>query len=187
LRLSGTSRALELSLAVLMCVALAGCRHRAKVPVPPPLPPPSSVALVPAPEPATPPQVQPVALKPLPTPAEQPQPKKRKKKPINVTTAVQPPVEVATNTPPPLVNVVGSLTAGKDADPAAQQKAVAAITAVDKQLAGLAASTLEAQKDGVARVKNFLRQAHDALKSGDTEGALTLAEKAKVLLDDLLK
>jgi outer membrane biosynthesis protein TonB len=181
-------RSFELALTFLVCAVLTGCVHKAKTPIPPPLPPPSTVALVPAPEPATPRQVQTVPLKPLPTPAEQPQPKKRKKKPVVVTSAAQPPVELATNAPsPPPVDVVGSLTAGQDADPAAQQKATAAITAVEKHLSGLSVSTLEAQRDGVARVKNFLRQAHEALKSGDTEGALTLAEKAKVLLDDLSK
>jgi hypothetical protein len=98
------------------------------------------------------------------------------------------PLELASNTPPsPPVNVVGSLTAGGDGAQEAQQKAAGAISDVEKQLAGLSASTLDAQKDGVARVKNFVRQAHDALRSGDAEGALTLAGKAKVLLDDLLK
>ena len=85
------------------------------------------------------------------------------------------------------MNVVGSLTAGGDATPAAQQKAASAISDVEKQVAGLPTATVESQRDGLATVKNFLRQAHDALKTGDTEGALTLAGKAKVLLDDLLK
>jgi hypothetical protein len=131
--------------------------------------------------------VQPVPVTPLPALPAQPQPKKKRRKPV-VTPTAPAPVEMASNTPPPPpVNVVGSLTAGGDAAPAAQQKAAGAINEVEKQLAGLATATLEAQKDGVARVKNFLRQAHDALKSGDVEGALTLAGKAKVLLDDLLK
>ena len=43
------------------------------------------------------------------------------------------------------------------------------------------------QKAQVSKVKNFLKDAQDALKSGDAEGAKTLATKAKLLLDDLEK
>ncbi len=186
MRLSGLRRGFQLAVVICVCGLVTGCRHKAKVAAPPPLPPPSPVALVPAPESPT--RVQPLPVTPLPTPAAQPQPKKKKKKPVVVTPVAPPPAEVALNTPPPPpVDVVGSLTAGGDAAPAAKQKASTAINDVEKQLAGLSAATLEAQRDGVTRVKNFLRQAHDALRSGDAEGALTLASKAKVLLDDLLK
>jgi hypothetical protein len=177
---------MQLAAVVCVCGTVTGCRHKSKAPTTPPLPPPAQVALEPAP--STPLQVQPVPVTPLPTLPAKPQPKKKKRKPVVVTPANAPPVELASNTPPPPpVNVVGSLTAGGDAAAAAQQKAAGAIGDVEKQLTGISAATLEAQKDGVARVKNFLRQAHDALKSGDAEGALTLAGKAKVLLDDLLK
>jgi hypothetical protein len=169
-----------------VCAAVTGCRHKVKPTPPAPLPPPGPVALVPAPELPT--HVQPVPLTPLPALPARSLPKTKKRKPAIVATAPPAPVEMASNTPPPPpANVVGALTAGGDAAPAAQQKAAASIGEVEKQLAGLSAPTLEAQKEGVARVKNFLRQAHDALKSGDAEGAATLAGKAKVLLDDLLK
>jgi len=36
-------------------------------------------------------------------------------------------------------------------------------------------------------VRNFRKDAQEALKSGDAEGAKTLATKAKLLLDDLEK
>ncbi len=180
---------LRLALLAFVCAGIAGCRHKPKAAPLPPLPAPSTVPLVPAPEPSTPPQVQPVPIKPLPTPPAQPKPKKRKKKPPVVVPAAPAPVEMASNVPPPPppVNVVGALSAGGDGAPAAQQKAAALIAEVEKRLSGLSAATLDAQKEGVARVKNFLRQAQDALKSGDAEGASTLAGKAKVLLDDLLK
>jgi molybdopterin converting factor small subunit len=120
-------------------------------------------------------------------PAE-PKPKKKKKKPVVVAPVPSVP-EAESNTPPPVppASVVGALTAGGDAEPAEQQKASESISEVEKRLAGLSAATLETQKDGVARVRNFLRQANDALKNGDADGALTLATKAKLLLDDLLK
>jgi ribosomal protein S20 len=42
----------------------------------------------------------------------------------------------------------------------------------------------EAQKEQISKVRNFWRDAQEALKSGDVEGAMTLATKAKLLLDD---
>ena len=180
------SRNVQLAVVACVCALATGCHRKTKAPPPPALPPPTAVALVPAPEPSTPPQVQPVPVTPLPALPAQPQPKRKKKK--LVTPVAPAPVEVANNTPPPPpVNGVGALTAGSDSSPAVQQKAAASVADVEKQLGGLSAATLDAQKDGVARVKNFLRQAHEALKSGDAEGALTRAGKAKVLLDDLLK
>ncbi len=186
MRVLPAGRLVQLALAVCLCGTVTGCRHKTKAPAAPPLPPPSTVALVPAPESPT--QVQQVPVSPLPAPSAQPPKKKRRKKPAVMAPVPSAPVEVAVNTPPPPpVNVVGSLTAGGDGSPAARQKAAAAIGDVEKELAGLSGATLDAQKDGVARVKNFLRQAHEALKSGDADGASTLAAKAKVLLDDLLK
>jgi hypothetical protein len=183
-RVSGLERRLQLGVMLCVCILATGCRHRTKT-APAPLPPPAAVALVQAPESATPPQVQSVPIAPLPVPTLQPPPKKKRRKPA-VVPAAPPAVEVATNTtPPPPVNVVGTLTSGGDAAPQAEQKARASIGEVEKQLAGLSAATLDSQKTAVARVKTFLRQAHEALKSGDAEGASTLAAKARVLLDDL--
>jgi ribosomal protein S20 len=51
----------------------------------------------------------------------------------------------------------------------------------------LPAQKSEEEKSQVSKVKNFLKDAEDALKSGDAEGAKTLATKAKLLLDDLEK
>ncbi len=187
MRFPGPGREFQLAVALCVCLSATGCRHKMKAPPAPPLPPPAPVALVPAPESPT--HVQPVPLTPLPALPARSQPKVKKRRAPVAAPAPPAPVEMASNTPPapPPVNVVGALTARGDAEPAVQQKAAASIGDVEKQLAGLPAATLEAQKDGVVRVKNFLRQAHDALKSGDAEGALTLAGKAKVLLDDLLK
>jgi hypothetical protein len=96
-------------------------------------------------------------------------------------------VQVAVNEPPPAAAVIGSLTEGGEEAPQEQHKAEDAIVEVEKRLAGVPRATLESQKGGVTRVRSFLRQAREALKTGDADGALTLATKAKVLLDDLLK
>ncbi len=51
----------------------------------------------------------------------------------------------------------------------------------------LPAQKAEEQKAQVSKVKNFLKDAQEALNTGDAEGAKTLATKAKLLLDDLEK
>jgi ribosomal protein S20 len=61
------------------------------------------------------------------------------------------------------------------------------IAANEKRLNGLPAQIAEEQKAQISKVRNFQRQAQAALSSGDAEGAKTLATKAKLLLDDLLK
>jgi ribosomal protein S20 len=61
------------------------------------------------------------------------------------------------------------------------------IAANEKRLNALSAQILEEQKPQISQVKNFQRQAQEALTSGDVEGAKTLATKAKLLLDDLSK
>ena len=170
-----------------VCACATGCRHKPNAAVAPPVPPQVTVALVPAPEPANTPQVQtvPVVETPVPKNPVQPKPKKRKKK---VETAPPPPpVQVASAAPVPDASVIGALTAGGDAAPAAKQSAADEISGVEKRLAGLSAQTQKDQEAGLAKVKAFLRQAHEALKTGDADGAETLATKAKVLLDDLLK
>ncbi len=61
------------------------------------------------------------------------------------------------------------------------------IAANEKRLNALPSQILDEQKAQISKVKNFQRQAQEALSSGDAEGAKTLATKAKLLLDDLSK
>jgi hypothetical protein len=171
--------------------ALTGCHHRTQVaavtlPAPPPA---GSVPLLPAPQAENPPQLKTVPVPPVPLPSQPVQPKPRKPKRKVEPPPAQPaaPVQVAVNEPPPAAAVIGSLTEGGEEAPQEQHKAEDAIVEVEKRLAGVSAGTLESQKGGVTRVRSFLRQAREALKTGDADGALTLATKAKVLLDDLLK
>jgi hypothetical protein len=49
----------------------------------------------------------------------------------------------------------------------------------------LPATTSDDQKKQVMQVRQFLKQASDALKTGDAEGADNLATKAGLLLDDI--
>jgi ribosomal protein S20 len=61
------------------------------------------------------------------------------------------------------------------------------IASIEKRLNALSAQQTDEQKAQVSKVKNFLKDSQEALKSGDAEGAKTLATKAKLLLDDLEK
>jgi len=166
-------------------LAISGCRHRTKTP-PPPVPPVVTVALAPTPEPATPPQVQSEQTTPAPLPSQSVQPKVKKPK-KKVEVPPPPPALVASAAPPVDATVIGALTVGGDEVPAERQRALETIASVEKRLAALSTATVESKKEGLTRVHNFLRQAHESLNSGDVLGASTLATKAKVLLDDLLQ
>jgi hypothetical protein len=178
---------MQMGVLALVSLAATGCHRRTKLAPPPPLPPPVRVELMPAGEPET-SEVSAQPLPAIPAPRKAVQPKVRKPKKIEPVVAPPAPVQVAAAEPQPDgAAAIGSLTTGGAAAPAEQQKAAAAIAEVEKRLGGLSAATLDAQKDGIVQVRNFLKQAHDALSSGDADGAMTLATKARVLLEDLLK
>lgn len=187
MNLATTSRAWVV---VLLCLALAGCRHRKPLP-PLPLPPPTPVPLATTPEPKSPPLVATVPLQPAPLPSMTP-PKKIRKPRKKVVPAVLAPVvvpasEVASAGPLPEANVIGALTPGGDSGPEKQKEATDLISEVQRRVAALSREVKSKQKDGVERVKLFQRQAETALKVGDADGAVTLATKAKLLLDELVK
>jgi ribosomal protein S20 len=115
---------------------------------------------------------------------------KRKKKTPKVVAPSEPPPEtqVASAAGPPSPDAaVGALTAGGETNPQTKQEAQDLIASIDKRLNALPAQKAEEQKAQVSKVRNFWKDAQDALKSGDAEGAKTLATKAKLLLDDLEK
>jgi hypothetical protein len=58
----------------------------------------------------------------------------------------------------------------------------------DDQLKQLAGRTLDArQQETVGQIRNYTDGAHSALKEGDVRRASTLAEKAHLLAEDLVK
>jgi hypothetical protein len=83
-------------------------------------------------------------------------------------------------------STLGALSPGGASTPQ-QQQVADAISAVQHRLNELPAATTEEQKKRVTQVRLFLKQATDALKTGDAEGARNLATKAGLLLDDLSK
>jgi hypothetical protein len=169
-------------------LTLCACGCRKKVQAPPPLPPiQDPVPLVAPAAPEHPPMIEPPVVKmpPVPIASAAAKPKRERRKP-----AAKPapePVQVASTEPSAEDSAVGALTSGGEANPRSQQEAADMIAANEKRLNALPAQIVDEQKAQINKVKNFQRQAQEALSSGDVEGAKTLATKAKLLLDDLSK
>jgi hypothetical protein len=69
-----------------------------------------------------------------------------------------------------------------------RQNAERLLGSTDDQLKQLAGRTLDAQQQGaVGQIRNYMDGARSALKEGDVRRASTLAEKAHLLAEDLLK
>jgi hypothetical protein len=193
-----TRRAVALLVCMVALVGLGGCRHKTQIATLPPVQTPVGLENVPPPPTDKAPliETQPEKLPPVPVAAAATKPKKEKKKPTKVATTPAPttpaegaPVQVANAAPPasPEVTAIGSLTAGGETNPQTKHDAADLIASIEKRLNALPAQKAEEQKVQISKVKNFLRDSQVALQSGDAEGAMTLATKAKLLLDDLEK
>lgn len=174
---------LRASGALMLCMVLAGCRHKTL------WVPPSTVTA-------------PVDLADIPPPADQPliaevpppqiisvQPTVQPKRPTRKKAAPapkEPPVQVASAAEPAAL-AIGSLTTGGDSVPQTQQQARDLITAIQKRIADLPHSVANQQKSQLRQVNRFLKEAQQALDSGDAEGAVTLATKARLIMDDIEK
>jgi ribosomal protein S20 len=149
---------------------------------------------IPEPEYPTVVEVPVIKLPAVPTASAYSRLKLRRRRPTPTT----PPVQANTPTPStPAANSeaspsadiagLGSLSSGGDTSPRAQQEAAGLISTNEKRISGLSTQKVEAEKSQLSKIRNFQKQAQDALSSGDTEGAKTLATKAKLLLDDIDK
>jgi hypothetical protein len=187
------SDALHGRLQVLLCLgaalALAGCHRRQ---LPPTMPPVLQGQVFAPPLPSDP--VMESALPVVLTHAETPLIVETKpRRPVRrVTTKGTPagedktPVDVA-GAGPAEESAVGELSAGGEASPQAKQDAAALILSSERRLNGLSQAIASQQQAQVRRVRLFLRQAKQALSTGDAEGAKTLATKVKLLIDDIAK
>ncbi len=179
--------------AVLSCVLFTGCLNRKQVPALPPqaktpnvyVPPPPDTKLPPMQTDETPPSL--TDAKPL--PAAQAKPKKRIKRQPAASAAPAspsaPPVDAAPTAPPATLGALAP--GGGNANPKQQQEVMAKIGAVEKRLNDLPAAAADREQKQIAKVRQFLKEASDALKGGDAEGAGILATKADLLMDDLTK
>jgi hypothetical protein len=117
---------------------------------------------------------------PLPWP-EPPRPPVRRRPPARDDVTNPPPAEQ----PAAPELSIGALSTGGDAKPQSLQQARDLIASVDRRITSLPSRSADAGRPQVRRVRNFLDQAKKALDTGDTDGAMNLANKAKVLMDEL--
>ncbi|MGB7929783.1 MAG: hypothetical protein WCF61_16675 [Terriglobales bacterium] len=86
----------------------------------------------------------------------------------------------------PAAQIVPGMTA--EAAARERQNAQELLSSTDDQLKRLADRPLDAQQqETVGQIRNYLNGARGALQEGDVSRARTLAEKAHLLSDDLLK
>ncbi len=170
----------------LLPLLLTGCflhrTHHAQVQ---PLAPP--IVAVPAPKPAPlPPSLPPTvvnlpkqapepAAKIEPKPAPKPTVKHIKRRPNNNP-------QVASNETP-TVSAIGELSLGDPSD--LRQPTMDLIASIERGLNGIRRNLGAQELKTAAQIREFLKQAREALASGDMYGAHTLALKAKVLLGEL--
>ncbi len=179
-------------MAIIICAGLtgglSGCMHlhkRPKIPVLPPVLAPIPLETVPGP--LSPPMLAApvIELPPMPVAAAAASPRRERRRLAPKTAATAPAEDTAPQPANDEAAAIGDLTAGGAANPQAQEEAASLIRLIQKRVSGLSAQTVRKQRAQINRVQNFRRQAQDALKSGDVEGATTLATKANLLLDDL--
>lgn len=173
---------------LLPMVLLTGCLHRHQqlaqiqplapplIESPPPEPPPEVTT---APELPAAPETQP---EPAPEPPPQPEPKKhvRRRKPAPKDTP-PPTTEVADNSVPAL----GQISSGDP--PNLRLQTQNSIYNTERQLAGIKGNLSDQDKHTIEHIKEFLKQAKQALANGDVDGANTLAQKAQVLLAEVVR
>ena len=173
-------------LALLFCVGGIGCRHKA-----PPYQIPQG-ALVPveleAPLPGE--DSAEIATLPLPDlgplPTTPPAPPVQRRRPTTPREETQPAAPVPAEAAPADL-AIGSLSTGSDATPQIQQQAQEMISSIVKRISTLSSRTANTQRRELDKVRNFVKQAQQALNTGDTDGAKNLATKARLLMDDLEK
>jgi uncharacterized protein HemX len=182
-----------------LCVAMAGCHHQPQVAPLPAKAQTPSIYLPPPPQPNLPPMEAPPPRE-ITELKSSDRPRVKQKKHVHKPAAqgtkseepqAPPPASMPAAVAPADTGVgaataaLGALSAGGTSSPQQQQAASNHIAAVTRRLQELPAQRADAQQKQVSQVRQFLKQAEDALKTGDAEGADNLATKAGLLLDDL--
>ena len=182
---------------LMLPVFLAGCIHfpfhkQKKTPPQVTAPPVVNTPPESAPQPAevTPlPVVKPVTPPPPLVVAVQPEPKPRPPV-VHRHKHTAKPVQQASIEPPalgpnatPAISAIGQLTSGEPSE--LSRKTQSSIETTERGLNGIHRKLNEAEQKTAAQIREFLKQARAAMKTGDVDGASTLAAKAKVLLGEL--
>jgi len=169
------------SAAWLLPLLLTGCFHRTQFaqnqPLAPPIedtPPPKperSPTNLPPPVVTIPEKEPPPQVTPPPEPVKKP-PKHRK--PAN------PNPQIASSAPVPAIGVLST-----NDPPNIRQQTDASIESTEKALNGITRKLNDQEQKIAAQIREDIKEAREALTSGDVDGARGLAVKAKVLLDEL--
>ena len=113
-------------------------------------------------------------------PAKHKKPKKTENAPAGSSSGTE---EAANPAPNPGVSAIGQLSSG---DPANYKKETAdMIDATERGLNNITRTLNDTEQKTADQIREDLKEAKQALASGDVDGAHTLAEKAKVLLAEL--
>lgn len=178
----------------LLPLCLTACAHlpfhKAKNTAAPIAPPVAENAAPPKPEPSPtvlPPSASTIPSQPLPNtttaarPTRPPKPPSRHKKPVAPQSGgnQQAAAEI------PAVNAIGQLSSGDPSD--LRQQTVESLSATERGLNGVNRKLNDQEQKTAAQIREFLKQAHTALATGDVDGAHTLAAKAKVLLNEIVQ
>jgi hypothetical protein len=168
----------------LLLLLLTGCFHKTQVAQNQPLAPPIEDTPPPKPEPAPtnlPPPVVTIPEQPqqqqITPPAEPVKKQPRRKKPQNTNT------QVASAATPAPVPAIGNLTTNDP--PTMRQSTDVLIEQTEKSLKAITRKLDDQEQKTSAQITEYIKQARDALKAGDVDGAHNLATKAKLLLDEL--
>jgi hypothetical protein len=100
-----------------------------------------------------------------------------------VAKAEPPPNSSGNPADPPSVSAVGNLTGG--ASGVQKSETEQTIDATEKGVNSITRTLSDSEVKTAAQIREFLKEAREALKTGDADGAHTLAMKAKVLLTEL--
>jgi outer membrane biosynthesis protein TonB len=136
--------------------------------------PPAATSIPPKPETAkapTPPQATP---KPQPRRKAAQQAQQQPKQ--EVASVASPPA-------PPAVSAIGQLSSGDPSNH--RQETEDSLVSIEKTLNGINRSLSDTEQKTADHIREFLKEARQALTSGDVDGAYNLAAKAKVLLQEL--
>jgi hypothetical protein len=85
----------------------------------------------------------------------------------------------------PAVSAIGQLSSGDPAN--SRQQTENSIADIERRLNSFNRTLNDSERKTADHIREFLKQAREALATGDVEGAHTLAAKAQVLLTELTK
>jgi outer membrane biosynthesis protein TonB len=158
---------------------LAGCFHKTNQNPVQPLAPP--IEDTPPPKPASAPTNLPPPVVTVPPPA--PEPTVQTEPPPPPVKHKKPKPTQQASVESPGVSAIGQLSSG---DPSQMRNETeASLAAIDRGLNGITRTLSDQEQKTASQIREFLKEAHTALASGDVDGAHTLAAKAKVLLGEL--